>query len=298
MSDAAFALKIDVDTLAGLRDGVLRLLELLARRGVRATFFVAMGPDRTGRAALRALRQRGFLAKMVRSRAPRLYPLETMLRGTLLPAVEIASALPGRLREIRAAGHELGVHGWDHVLWHDRLSVMDEEAVRAEVRRAAWRFEQILGERPRAFAAPGWQCTAASLRAVDEAGFAYRSDTRGWAPYRPLAGGYRGRAPELPTTLPTLDEMIGLAGRGVVELVRVYAGWVRPGALHVHTAHAEVEGGPWAAHLDGLLERVADALPVRTLGEVAAALPSALAEAPVVSETLPGRGGTVACQRA
>src|SRR5581483_6566840 len=79
-----FALKVDVDTRLGLRDGAPRLLELLAHHGVQATFFVAMGPDRTGLSIRRVLRQKGFLAKMVRSRAPSLYPLETMLRGTLL----------------------------------------------------------------------------------------------------------------------------------------------------------------------------------------------------------------------
>src|SRR5262245_20202704 len=129
---AAFAIKVDVDTHLGLRDGTPRLLDLFARHGVRASWFVSMGPDRTGVSALRVLRQRGFLAKMVRSRAPSLYPLRTMLRGTLLPAIPIAASLPHRLREIRDAGHEIGIHGFDHVRWHDRLARLTDPEVRAE----------------------------------------------------------------------------------------------------------------------------------------------------------------------
>jgi undecaprenyl phosphate-alpha-L-ara4FN deformylase len=296
----AFALKVDVDTFLGLRDGAPRLLDLFARHGVRASWFVAMGPDRTGRAALRVFRQKGFLAKMVRSRAPGLYPLETMLRGTLLPATEIAARLPHRLEEIRRAGHELGVHGYDHVRWHDRLGGMELASVREEVARATRLFEDIVGAPAEGFAAPGWQCTAASLRAVDEAGFRYRSDTRGRCPYRPRAGSYPGALPEIPTTLPTLDEMIGLAGETVDDLVDKYDGWIAPGSLHVHTVHTEVEGGRWIDHLDRLLSRVRARMPVRTLGEIARELPpiERLASAEVERGELPGRGGTVAVQGA
>jgi peptidoglycan/xylan/chitin deacetylase (PgdA/CDA1 family) len=295
---SGFALKVDVDTFLGLRDGAPRLLDLLARHGVRASWFVAMGPDRTGRAALRVFRQKGFLAKMLRSGAPRLYPIPTMLRGTLLPATEIAARLPHRLDEIRRAGHELGIHGYDHVRWHDRLGRMDLAAVRAEVARATQLFQDIVGAPAAGFAAPGWQCTEASLRAVDEAGFRYRSDTRGRVPYRPRVGSYPSVLPEIPTTLPTLDEMIGLAGETVDDLVAKYDGWIAPGALHVHTVHTEVEGARWADHLDRLLARVRDRMPVRTLGEIAESLPAIdrLPTAAVERGVLPGRGGTVAVQ--
>jgi undecaprenyl phosphate-alpha-L-ara4FN deformylase len=295
---AAFALKVDVDTYEGLVEGVPRLLELFARHGVRASWFVAMGPDRTGRAVLRVFRQRGFLAKMLRSGAPRLYSLRTMLRGTLLPAVPIAAGAPGRLREIAAAGHELGVHGYDHVHWHDDLRGLPEQAVRAEVERACQLFEQILGTAPLAFAAPGWQCTRASLQAIDERGFRYRSDTRGRHPYRPRADGYLSSIPELPTTLPTLDEMLGREGRSVDELTDFYLRRIPHDCLTIHTVHTEIEGGPCLAHLDRLLTRVRERLPVRPLGEIAAALPTTdlLPISEVEFARLPGRGGEVACQ--
>jgi peptidoglycan/xylan/chitin deacetylase (PgdA/CDA1 family) len=171
-------------------------------------------------------------------------------------------------------------------------------AVRAEVTRAIRLFEEIVGAPAAGFAAPGWQCTEASLRAVDEAGFRYRSDTRGRSPYRPRSAAYAGMLPEIPTTLPTLDEMIGLAGDTVDDLVDEYDRWITPGSLHVHTVHTEVEGARWSEHLDRLLARVRERLPVRTLGEVARELPpiDRLETAEVEQGELPGRGGTVAVQ--
>jgi undecaprenyl phosphate-alpha-L-ara4FN deformylase len=296
----AFVLKVDVDTFVGLRDGAPRLLDLFARHGVRASWFVSMGPDRTGRAVARAFRQRGFLAKMLRSRAPSLYPLSTMLRGTVLPSVPIVASQPERLRAIDAAGHEVGVHGFDHVRWHDALARLGEPEVRDELTRATRLFEDVLGRRPAGFAAPGWQCTATSLKVVDDLGYRYRSDTRGRHPYRPAADGYLSSIPELPTTLPTLDEVIGRSGRTGDELAAAYVGWIDPGTLNVHTVHTEVEGGPYLAQLDRLLARVKDVLPLRTLAEVAAELPPVeeLPVATVRAGTLAGRGGTVACQDA
>src|SRR5262249_29396672 len=82
-------------------------------------------------------------------------------------------------------------------------------------------------------AAPGWRCTPASLAAVDEAGFAYRSDTRGSYPYRPAAAGRVFEIPEIPTTLPTLDETYGDVSRDPAQLADYYARLLRPDVLNV-----------------------------------------------------------------
>ena len=57
------ALKIDVDTYRGTREGVPRLVEMLKRHNVQATFFFTLGPDHTGRAIRRVFRP-GFLGKV------------------------------------------------------------------------------------------------------------------------------------------------------------------------------------------------------------------------------------------
>lgn len=297
---AAFVLKVDVDTHVGLREGAPRLLDLFARHDIRASWFVTMGPDRTGRSILRVFRQKGFLAKMLRSGAPSLYPMSTMLRGTLLPSIPVVATQPGRLEAIDREGHELGIHGYDHVYWHDDLTRMSRAAVDDQVGRAAALFEEILGRRPDCFAAPGWQCTANSLRATDALGLRLRSDTRGMRPYWPAVGDYVSSTPEIPTTLPTLDEILGREGSDADALASAYEGWIDWAGLNVHTVHTEVEGGAYFEQLDRLLTRVRDRLQIVTLGEVVENLGTTakLPRCNVAPGRLPGRGGTVACQAA
>jgi peptidoglycan/xylan/chitin deacetylase (PgdA/CDA1 family) len=186
------------------------------------------------------------------------------------------------------------------VRWHDSHTRLSHAEVHDELSRAKQLFHDVLGRRPEGFAAPGWQCTATSLRVVDELGFRYRSDTGGRHPYRPSADGYLSSIPEIPTTLPTLDEVIGVAGRTTEQLTSAYDAWIDPKGLNVHTIHTEIEGGPYLAQLDHLLARVKDMLPIRTLGEIVAELPEvALLPVSTVSPgTLAGRGGLVACQEA
>ncbi len=160
------ALKVDVDTHQGMGAGVPRLMRALAEAGVTATFFVAMGPDNSGRAIVRVLRNPGFLKKMRRTRAVAMYGLRTVLSGTLLPARAIALAFPDLMRELECAGFEVGVHGYDHVLWQDRLDEIGDK-IRGEIEEAFEAFRAVMGERSRCFAAPGWRTAAAALKALD-----------------------------------------------------------------------------------------------------------------------------------
>ena len=291
------ALKVDVDTHQGLGEGVPRLARALREAGVTATFFVAMGPDNSGRAIVRILRNPGFLKKMRRTRAVAMYGLRTVLSGTLLPARPIALAFPGVMRALARSGFELGVHGYDHVLWQDRLDQLGV-GLRAQIDEAFEAFRAVMGQRARGFAAPGWRTSAAALATLDALGLDYRSDTRGTAPYRCAIGGVTFATPEIPTTLPTMDEVMGPALADRDAIVRFYLDRVAPSALNVHTIHAETEGMGQLETFVALLRALQDrgARFVR-LGEVAAALDrAALPVCEVVRTTLTGRAGWISTQ--
>src|SRR5262245_14947757 len=290
------ALKVDVDTYRGLAEGIPRMLDCLARRRVPASFYVAMGPDNSGKAIRRVFTRRGFATKMLKSNALRLYGLRTALYGTLLPAPPIARSFPQVLRRIVADGHELGVHGHDHVYWHDHAVSAREAEVAREVDAALAIFREIMGAEPAGFAAPGWQCGAAALAVIERGPFHYQSSTRGSYPYRPRADGVAGRLPEIPTTLPTIDELLGQGIRGEELLDRCVAP-SRERSLDVLTVHAEVEGGPYLELFDGLLERLSGRVRFTRLADVASALEvTALPECEIVQATRAGRAGTVSCQ--
>ncbi len=304
------ALKIDVDTLQGYLDGVPRLLRVFDRAQVRATFCCAMGPDNSGRAIWRVFRHRGFLSKMWRTRKALSVSFRTKLYGTLLAAPPIASGHPQPMRDAEAAGHEVIPHGWDHISWHDQLQRWDMDRTRHELDLACRAFERVMGRRCEAFAAPGWQATDRSLLAQEEVGLTYSADTRGWKPFLPLVEGRALRVVQLPTTLPTLDEIIGrsdLRARApmdyLADLIRRPAGPAgsQPAGppVHVYTGHTEIEGARWADTFGSLLATLKDeGFAFVTLAELAqSALQSgALDPYAVVSAELPGRAGKVSCQ--
>jgi len=287
------AVKVDVCTHAGLQHGVPALMRLFDALQIRASFFIAGGPDHSGRAIRRLLRP-GFLSKMLRTKAVGTYGWRTVLYGTLLPGPQIARSSPETLRRLSRDGHEVGMHGYDHVYWQDRLPHLSADAVRAELGRTVAAFSEILGDAPRAFGAPGWQCTPTSFAAEDELGLAYHSDTRGTAPFIPEMDGQRFRTTEIPTTLPTLDETYGRIGSTASELTRFYRQQLHPG-LNVYTAHAEMEGREQLPLLRDWLETLRGEVEFRRLIDVAEAAPS-LPLGHVVVAPVAGRHGTVAWQ--
>jgi undecaprenyl phosphate-alpha-L-ara4FN deformylase len=226
---------------------VPRLLDLFAKEGVKATFFFSLGPDTSGRAIKRVFR-RGFVKKVLSASPAASYGFRTMLYGTLLPAPDIGGRKEAvaRMREAAAAGHSVGIHAWDHIDWHDHLPRMTRAEIEAVVAKEHARFHEIFGKQATLQAAPGWTATPLSVEVQEAHGVLATSDTRGGGPFFPLrADGAPSKVLEIPSTLPTLDELLALPLRGTgsqpekaCEFLRVN---VNEG-LHVHSIHTEIEG--------------------------------------------------------
>jgi undecaprenyl phosphate-alpha-L-ara4FN deformylase len=292
---ARIALKIDVDTYRGTRDGVPAMLEDLARAGVRASFYFTLGPDRSGRAIFRLFRKRGFLKKMLRTNAAKMYGIRTALYGTLLPAPVIGRRCAGAIAACAAAGHEVGLHAWDHIAWQDRLDRLSRPAVDVLLARGVDAFAEIFGHPPRAFAAPAWFCTDDGFEALEALGLDYISVSRGpVAPFFPRIRGRTLATLEVPTTLPTLDEDLGRDGTTAENYVERLLARYRPGAVEVLTVHAETEGLAHRRLFQELLARhAALGIPHATVGEVAAAARAAAPSGHVSLGEVPGRAGSV-----
>jgi len=248
------ALKIDVDTYRGTREGVPRLVETLQRHNAQASFFFSLGPDHTGRAIWRVFRP-GFLGKVSRTSVVEHYGIKTLLYGTLLPGPDIGRNCADILRAVRDAGFEVGIHCYDHIRWQDHVAGKDAEWTRREMQRAVDRFTEIFGEAPRAHAAAGGQTNRHALRLTQRLGLDYSSDTRGTHPFTPTWNAEIVACPQLPTTLPTLDEIInrnGITLENVAQhMLQLTASPLPSG--HVFTLHAELEGGKWMPVFEQLL---------------------------------------------
>lgn len=164
-------------------DSTRRLLDLFARRGVKATFFCL-----------------GW----------------------------IAERLPDLVREVHAAGHEIGSHGYDHRL----LPELGRQGFADDLARTSAILRGITGEAPRAFRACTWSITAKTPWAIDEllrAGFTVDSSIQPvrhpdygvprapTLPYRLLGEG--GELLELPPlTWDVLGRHVPVGGGGYLRL--------------------------------------------------------------------------------
>ncbi|MBV8535919.1 MAG: 4-deoxy-4-formamido-L-arabinose-phosphoundecaprenol deformylase [Alphaproteobacteria bacterium] len=300
MSTPRLALKVDVDTDRGAREGVLPLARFLAERGIKATFLFALGPDNTGRAIRRIFRP-GFFQKVSRTSVVSVYGWHTLLNGVLWPGPNIATRNAEALREVHRLGHEVGIHCWDHVKWQDGLARMQGDDAAAEIRKARQAFRTVFGFDARTAGAAGWQADAKSLAAYDACGFDYASDARGRTPFFPRARGRVFATLQIPTTLPTLDELLGRPEYPQDKLADAYRRWLREDALNVMTIHAELEGMAYRSWFQSFVDGLRGSVAFTPLADEARACLSRRVEIPVC-ELAPGmvdgRSGTLAVQGA
>jgi len=293
------ALKVDANTYRGTRLGVPRLVEILKAHAAGATFLFSLGPDHTGRAVTRVFRA-GFLRKVRRTSMLKHYGIRTLLYGTLLPAPDIGRECAGVMRETRDAGFEVGIQAWDRVAWQDKAAGADARWTRGQMELACGRFEEIFGEPARIHGAAGWQMNRDAYRLTQRLGFNFCSDTRGRGPFVPIYQGEIIACPQLPTTLPTLDEMIGLDGVDMRNVVDRMLDSTRQETLsgHVFTLRAELEGMKLAPIFEQLLAGwQKQGHELVSLGSYLESLPiTDLPRHEVSTGAIPGRVGVLALQ--
>jgi len=245
-------LKVDVDTCEGMKQGVPRLAALFRKHGVPVSFFVPMGKDHTGWTIKRVFTKRGFLSKAGRVGVISTYGVKTLLYGLLLPGPNIALKNAALVRALAEEGHEVGIHGLDHVYWHDHIKGLNRESTWKILAEAASVYGQVMGREPRSFAAPGWMINEHALAWFEDKGFIYTSDVRGRSIFMPRLGGTTFKVPQISTTLPTLDEAVGIKGSDQESLTRFFVDSLTDG-INILTVHAELEGKSWAGFLESFI---------------------------------------------
>ncbi|MCW8908461.1 MAG: hypothetical protein OQL28_14530 [Sedimenticola sp.] len=180
------ALRIEVATDEGARKGVPALLRLLDQYQVKASFLLSLGPDFSR------------------------YPLSNRMPGWLLhrlPTTYIGNRNRATLRSIAGDGHEVGISAYSAAAWNERVAFRPGEWTRYQVQASVDAFQVIFGEFPRFHGARGWQINAHLLQEEEVQGFGFASDVRGLHPFLPELQGVRSTCPQIPVTLPTLDEL-------------------------------------------------------------------------------------------
>ncbi|GAA4030133.1 polysaccharide deacetylase family protein [Actimicrobium antarcticum] len=308
-------LKIDVDTLRGTREGVPNLVRMLQKHQANATFLFSLGPDHTGWALRRAFRP-GFFQKVSRTSVLEHYGLKTLMYGVLLPAPDIGKLCATELRAVRDAGFECGIHTWDHVVWQDNVRNQDAAWTQSLMQRSFDRFKDIFGEAPATHGAAGWQMNPHAFAQLDTFGIRYASDERAAladdgtllnanaGPHRLSVQGRTLDCIQMPTTLPTLDELLGRTINAHVITTSTIAARIleltKATRDHVYTLHAELEGQKLAPIFDELLTGWrAQGYDLVGMNDYHRALESqTLPVSPTAWGTLPGRSGDLLLQAA
>jgi peptidoglycan/xylan/chitin deacetylase (PgdA/CDA1 family) len=233
---------------------VPHLIEMLKSLDASATFLFALGPDRSGWFAGRMLGTR-INGRWQPFRALHRYGLGTLLAGPLLPAKDLFEDYADLMRPVRDEGFEVGLLARDHVAWRRLAAQADAQWTRDELEQARSRFESVFGEPPKVGGAAGWQVSRHSLRLTQRLGFDYASDTRGRGPFIPVWQAEIVACPQLPVTLPTLEELnAAMPMEAAVEkLVELTA--QPPPTGHVYAARADLEGISLAQPFEKVLQR-------------------------------------------
>jgi peptidoglycan/xylan/chitin deacetylase (PgdA/CDA1 family) len=265
----SITLKIDVDTYRGSREGTPNLVRILQQHQANATFLFSLGPDHTGWALRRAFRP-GFFKKVSRTSVVEHYGLKTLMYGVMLPAPDIGATCAAQLRAVAEAGFECGIHTWDHVVWQDNVRQRDAAWTKAQMQKSSQRFQKIFGTQAATHGAAGWQMNPDAFAELDELDILYSSDGRARlnedgslldpasGPYRLRSGTTIMRCYQMPTTLPTLDELLGRTIAGVEINLNNIADHIltltKQPRDHVFTLHAELEGQKLAPIFERLLD--------------------------------------------
>lgn len=287
-------LRIDVDTYNGTRDGVPALLGILNRYDIQSTFFFSVGPDNMGRHLWRLLKPH-FLVKMLRSKAGSLYGWDILLRGAFWPGPDISGVLKSPLEKTKSAGHEVGLHAFDHQYWQKHAAGLEKEKIARDLRTGSQIINDVIGVSPIAFAAPGWRGTDDLLLVEPEAGFLYGSDCRGGHIFRPVIDGKPSAVPQIPVTLPTYDEVIGRNGLNEENYNEYIFSLLNEDSLNVLTIHAEVEGiSKMNLFREFLSRAVAEGITFLPLGRLLPKDVTTLPPGLMKKGKVPGREGWVA----
>jgi undecaprenyl phosphate-alpha-L-ara4FN deformylase len=288
-------LRIDVDTFRGTRLGVPNLVEVMKKHDVRGTFFFSVGPDNMGRNLWRLLRP-SFLWKMLRTKAASLYGWDIIFRGTFWPGPIIGKKLAAVIRDTSCAGHEVGLHEWDHYRWQSYLDSMSDDEIRRNINRSVDMLREILGSPPCCSASPAWKTNSSALLAKQQHPFTYNSDCRGNEIFLPIVDGKPLTQPQVPTTLPTYDEIIGRDGITDENYNQRLIELINPAGLNVLTIHAEVEGivckEMFAKFIKLCKDRNYKLVPLGELVESSGTLPLRK----IIKGSLPGRSGWISLQ--
>lgn len=174
-------LKIDVLSLDAARQ-LPRLLRLLAEYELHASVFPTLGPL--------CDTPHGWISRWF-CRSKR---IDREFHDILLATAQ--------------AGHEMGAVAYQAQRWRNEVLQRDASWTQSQLSEGMLAFIQLFDYKPRVIAAAGFMINADVPALELELGLEYAVDTRGLHPYLPMTEAGVGRCPQVPVTLPSIEELV------------------------------------------------------------------------------------------
>ena len=243
-------IRIDVDSVEGIHNGVDFYLELFEKYGFKASFFVPMGPNNIVSAGLKRMFRPAFWKQVYYMKPWQTYSL---VGGKYDRASEIGGGAPDILKKIVDHGHEVALHGYDHAYISDNAYNLSTEEYSAQIERAQETYGRILGGRPAGTGSPAWRCNETMLRVQDKLGFEYSSDFIGTVPCKVKVGDYQSSTIQVPANLDNVFPLV-VRNRGNHDKVLDYLKNQidERGDYVAMTIHTEYEFVQFGKHMDKL----------------------------------------------
>ncbi|MEG3618617.1 DUF2334 domain-containing protein [Magnetovibrio sp. PR-2] len=248
-------IRIDVDSIEGIRNGVDFYLELFEKYGFKASFFVPMGPNNIVSAGLKRALKPAFWKQVYYMKPWQTYNL---LDNSQDRSCEIGGGAPEVLQKIIAHGHEVALHGYDHAFISDNAYTLSPEQYKEQLDLALKTYSSALNGRPKGTGSPAWRCNETMLRVQDGLDFSYASDFIGTGPCRVKIGEYVSPTIQVPANLDNVFPLV-VRHKGNHDKVLDYLKRQidSRGNYVAMTIHTEYEFVQFGKHMDKLFQFMA-----------------------------------------
>ncbi len=169
-----FSLRIDLESDKGIKEGLPRILNLLRKYGIKASFYLVMGGESNLFDILK------YRRNLPGERKIKVFSKKELIRMVILPR-DFVKENRKLLNRILEEGHELGIHGWKHRAWTRGLEKINIER---QINLSVKRYYSFFGIKPISFCSPAFRINKKVVDILDKKGFKVISDLKGDKPFK------------------------------------------------------------------------------------------------------------------
>jgi len=171
MQNKTFTLRVDLESDRGIKEGLPKLLDLLGKYNMKASFYIPMGGESN---LIDFVMYRGKM-ESAGERSIKVWTLGDKLRMILSPR-DFVKKNENMLKRILREGHELGLHGWKHREWTRGL---DKINVKERIIKSRRKYKILFGKDVISFCSPGFNTNLVVLKILRANDIRFISDFAG-----------------------------------------------------------------------------------------------------------------------